>query len=432
MLTEKGVSISTVLPNSLAEKSGFLPGDILLSINSHKLRDPIDFIFHASNERLDCDVKRGGKKITIHATRKGTGEVGLVLKPFKVMICKNNCIFCFVKQLPKGLRKTLYIKDEDYRLSFLYGNYITLSNLSKEDKNRIIEQRLSPLYISVHTTNHALRKELLGNPKAPDIMKELKFLSDHKIRFNIQIVLCPDYNDGAELKRTLSDLSRFYPYALSIAVVPVGLTKYKKHIIRPLEKTDAKKAIEIVGSYQKRFKKKYGTPVAYGSDELYVKAELPFPSLKEYGNLHQIENGVGMVPLFMNQTKKAKLPKVFKSKKKFLTFTGTSFYPFLKKFIDRLFDRDKLKTIDIIPIENKFFGTSVTVLGLLTGRDVIKALLDKIEGHEMILIPDLMLNEENKFLDDITLDDMEEALGIPVKKIASTPEGLMKGIVEDA
>jgi len=432
MHTKKGVIISTVLPNSPAEKSGFLPGDILLSINSHKLHDPLDFIFHATNERLDCEVKRRGKKITLQITRKGSGEIGLVLKQFKVMICKNNCIFCFVKQLPKGLRKTLYIKDEDYRLSFLYGNYITLSNLGKEDKNRIIEQRLSPLYISVHTTNNALRNKLLGNAKAPDIMKELKFFSDNKIRFNIQIVLCPDYNDGAELKHTLSDLSRFYPYALSIAVVPVGLTKYKKHIIRPLEKTDAKKAIEILESYQKRFKKKYGTPVVYGSDELYIMAELPFPSLREYGDLHQIENGVGMVPLFLNQAKKAKLPKVFKSKKKFITFTGTSFYPLLKKIIDRLFDRKKLKTIDVIPIENKFFGKSITVSGLLTGRDVIKAFIDKIEGHEMVLVPDVVLNEENKFLDDITLDDMEEALGIPAKKIVSTPEGLMKGIVEDA
>jgi len=432
MLNEKGVSISTVVPDSLAEKSGFLPDDILLSINTHEIRDPLDFIFHATNEKLDCKVKRKKKKVTIHVTRKGPGDFGLVLKPFKVMICKNNCIFCFVKQLPKGLRKTLYVKDEDYRLSFLYGNYITLSNLSRDEKNRIIKQRLSPLYVSVHTTNNALRKELLGNPKASDIMKELKFLSDHKIRFNIQIVLCPGYNDGAELKRTLSDLYRFYPYALSIAVVPIGVTKFKKHSIRPVDKTDAKKALEIIGSYRKRFKKKYGTSIAFGSDELYLKAALPFPHLKEYGSLHQIENGVGMVPLFLNQAKKTKIPKVFKRKKKFLTFTGVSFYPFLKKFTSRLLDTEKLKTIDVVPVENQFFGTSVTVAGLLTGRDVIKTLLDKIEGHEMILVPDVVLNEENKFLDDITLDDMEEALGIPAKKIVSTPEGLLKGLVEGA
>jgi putative radical SAM enzyme (TIGR03279 family) len=346
------------------------------------------------------------------------------------MTCKNNCIFCFVKQLPKGLRKTLYIKDEDYRLSFLYGNYITLSNLSKEDKSRIIEQRLSPLYISVHTTNRTLRNRLLGNAKAPDILKELKSFSDKKIRFNIQIVLCPDYNDGKELERTLGDLYKFYPYVLSIAVVPVGLTMYKKHNIRPVEKADAEHAIKIIETYQKRFKKKYGNPVVYGADELYLKSGIPFPPLKEYGSLHQIENGVGMIPLFINQAKKIKLPKTLQRKKKFLTFTGQSFYPFLKTFIARLTEKENLNIIDVVPVENRFFGLSITVTGLLTGRDIIKTLLDRIEGHEMILLPDVVLNEENRLLDNITLNDIEEALGIPARKIKSTPEGLIKGITE--
>lgn len=430
MPIEKGVKVNTVIPRSLAARAGFLPSDTILSINAQKLRDPIDFIFHTSNETLDFIIKRGVKPITIHVTRKDSRELGLVLKPPRVMTCKNNCIFCFVKQLPKGLRKSLYLKDDDYRSSFLYGNYITLTNLGKEEKKRIVEQRLSPLYISVHSTNRMLRNKLLGNSRAPDILKELKFLSDNKIRFNLQIVLCPGYNDGTELKKTLSDLSRFYPYVLSIAVVPIGLTRYSKHSIRLLDNTDAQKTLEIVESYQKRFKKKYGTPVVYGSDELYLKASIPFPHLKEYGALHQIENGVGMVSLFLNQSKKTSLPKVAYRKKKILTFTGTSFYPFLKNFSARLFDREKLKTFDVIPIENRFFGPSVTVTGLLTGRDVIKALLDKIEGHEIILVPDVVLNEEKKFLDDITLNDMEESLGIPVKKITSTPEGLVKGIVE--
>ena len=430
MPTEKGVKVDSVISNSLAAQAGFLPGDILFSINSHRLRDSIDFKFYSTNENLVFGIKRGGKGISIKLTQKENRDLGLILKPARVTTCKNNCIFCFVKQLPRGLRKTLYIKDDDYRLSFLYGNYVTLSNLSKEDKKRIIEQRLSPLYISVHTTNKVLRNKLIGNVKAPDVLKELKFLRDNKIRFNLQIVLCPEYNDGVELKRTLGDLYRFYPYALSIAVVPIGLTKYTKHSIRPLDKIDAKKALEIVESYKKRFKKKYGVPVVYGSDELYLESELPFPPLKEYGEFHQIENGVGMIPLFLNQAKKITLPKTFNLKKKLLTFTGVSFYPFLKKFITRLFEKEKMKTLDVMSVENKFFGPSVTVAGLLTGRDVIKALLDKIEGHEIILVPDVVLNEENKFLDDITLDDIEASIGIPVKKIDSTPEGLLKVIVE--
>ena len=417
MQAEHGIKIDNIYPGSLAEKSGFLPGDILLSINSHKLRDPIDFIFYSSEDNIKIEVKRGGKNINILVVRKDCEEFGIDFKPFKVMTCKNNCIFCFVKQLPKGLRKTLYIKDEDYRMSFLYGNYITLSNMTKEDRRRIIEQKLSPLYISVHSTNRALRNRLLGNTKSPDILKELKFFADNKIRFNLQIVLCPGYNDGEELQQTLSDLYRFYPYVLSIAVVPVGLTIYKKHSIRPVEKTDAEHAINIIESFRKRFRKKHGNSVVYAADELYLKAERPFPPLREYGDLHQIENGVGMVPLFMNQVKKLKLTKTLQVKKKFLTFTGTSFYPFLKKFIERLSEKENLKLIDVVPVENKFFGTSITVAGLLIGRDVIKAVLDRIEGHETILIPDVVLNEENRFLDDITLNDIEEALGIPARKI---------------
>ena len=431
MQAEHGIKIDNIYPGSLAEKSGFLPGDILLSINSHKLRDPIDFIFYSSEDNIKIEVKRGGKNINILVVRKDCEEFGIDFKPFKVMTCKNNCIFCFVKQLPKGLRKTLYIKDEDYRMSFLYGNYITLSNMTKEDRRRIIEQKLSPLYISVHSTNRALRNRLLGNTKSPDILKELKFFADNKIRFNLQIVLCPGYNDGEELQQTLSDLYRFYPYVLSIAVVPVGLTIYKKHSIRPVEKTDAEHAINIIESFRKRFRKKHGNSVVYAADELYLKAERPFPPLREYGDLHQIENGVGMVPLFMNQVKKLKLTKTLQVKKKFLTFTGISFYPFLNKFIERLSEKENLKLIDVVPVENKFFGTSITVAGLLIGRDVIKAVLDRIEGHETILIPDVVLNEENRFLDDITLNDIEEALGIPARKIKSTPEGLIKGIIED-
>jgi putative radical SAM enzyme (TIGR03279 family) len=428
MQTKKGIEIDSISQGSLAKRSGFLPGDILLSVNSHKLCDPIDFIFYSNNDNLEIEVERKGKKINFHIARKDGKEFGIEFKPLNAMTCENNCIFCFVKQLPKGLRKTLYIKDEDYRLSFLYGNYITLSNLSEEDRRRIIEQKLSPLYISVHSTNKAIRNKLLGNAKAPDILKELKFFTDNKIRLHTQIVLCPGYNDGRELYMTISDLYKFYPYVSSIAVVPVGLTIYRKHSLRPVEKEDAEHAIKIIESFQKRFKKKHGDPVAYGADELYIKAEHPFPPLKEYGELPQIENGVGMVPLFMSLVKKLKLPKTLQRKKRFLTFTGLSFYPFLKKFIEKLSEKENLN-IDVIPVENKFFGASITVTGLLTGRDVIKTLSDKIGTHEMILVPDtVMKNGEDIFLDNITLKDMEESFNIPVKKIKSTPEGLIEGI----
>ena len=427
MRAEYVLKIDHIHPGGLAEKSGLFPDDVLLSINSHKLRDPIDFMFYSADDNIDIELIRGEKNMNIHIARKDRQKLGIDFKPFRVRTCKNNCIFCFVKQLPRGLRKTLYIKDEDYRMSFLYGNYITLSNLSKEDKRRIVDQRLSPLYISVHSTNRSVRNKLLGNAKGPDILKELKFLTDNKIRFNVQIVLCPGYNDGKELQHTLNNLYRFYPYVLSIAVVPVGLTMYRKHNIRPVEKADAENAIKIIESFQKRFIKKHGNPIIYGADELYLKAERPFPPLREYGELHQIENGVGMIPLFLSQAKKSKFPKTLQRKKKFLTFTGISFYPFLKKFVERFSEKENI-SLDVFSVENKFFGSFITVAGLLTGRDVIRTILDRIEGHDMILVPDVVLDIENRFLDDITLRDMEEALGIPVRKVSSTPEGLVKGL----
>ena len=430
MQSDNGIEIDRVRPGSQAERSGLLPGDILVSVNSQKLQDPVDFMFYSTDDAIKMTVKRNGKSFSLHSEREEGREFGVDFKPFKPMTCNNNCMFCFVKQLPKGLRKTLYIKDDDYRMSFLFGNYVTLTNLRKEDKKRIVAQRLSPLYISVHATNKSIRNKLLGNAKAPDIIKELKFLSDNKIRLHTQIVLCPGYNDGKELYRTIHDLHSFYPYVSSVAVVPVGLTMYRRQTIRPVEHEDARDALKIIESFQKRFKKKYGDPLVYGADEIYIKAETPFPPLKDYGDLPQIENGVGMVTLFMSHVKKLKMLKSLPRKKRFLTITGISFYPFLKKFL-KLLSSEGI-SIDLLPVENKFFGTSVTVAGLLTGRDVIKTLLDRTDNKDVIFVPDVALKEgENVFLDGITLRDMEEALGTTVKKIESTPEGLIKGIVEE-
>jgi putative radical SAM enzyme (TIGR03279 family) len=428
MRAERGITIETVSKGSPAEKAGLLPGDLLLSVNAQPLRDPIDFMFCSAENAIEIRLKRDGKNIALTLVRD-TNDLGIDFKPFRVMTCRNNCIFCFVRQLPKGLRKTLYVKDEDYRMSFLYGNYITLANLSKEDKRRIVEQRLSPLYISVHSADRAIRNRLLGNPKAPDIIKELRFLKDNKIRFNVQIVLCPGYNDGKDLQNTLSSLYSLHPYVLSIAVVPVGLTIHRKQIVRPVTKEDALNALRIIESFQKRFIKKHGNPIVYGADELYLKAERTFPSLSKYGELHQIENGVGMVPLFLSKTKKLKTSRSLECRKKFLTFTGISFYPYLKKFIDKLSEKERL-SIDVVAVENTFFGYQVTVAGLLTGRDVMKTAMDCVEGHNMILVPDVVLDDQNRFLDNVTLDDMQEALGIPVRRIVSTPDGLIKGIAE--
>ncbi len=431
MQNKYGVEIEAIMPGSAAETEGLLPGDLLLSINGHRLNDAIDFMFYRNEPELNIAAVRKGKKMSLKVMPKEAGDIGITLKPFKIKRCVNNCIFCFVSQLPKGLRKSLYIKDEDYRMSFLYGNYMTLTNLSAQDKKRIAQQRLSPLYISVHSTNKVIRNTLLGNLKAGDVLKELKFFKENKIRMHVQIVLCPGYNDDKELQRTIRDLYGFYPYVSSIAVVPVGITMHRKQTIKPVEKEDAARALDIIDSFQKRFRKKHGVSVVYGADELYIKGGVSFPALSEYGELPQIENGIGMVPLFMSQTKRIsrQLSAVSRQReKKFLTFTGTSFYPHLKKFTDRLFEKEGIN-INVIAVENTFFGKAITVAGLLTGRDIIRALSDKTDGCDYLFVPHTVLREgEDILLDDTSKDDIENALGIKVKVIDSTPEGLMKGM----
>jgi putative radical SAM enzyme (TIGR03279 family) len=269
---------------------------------------------------------------------------------------------------------------------------------------------------------------MLGNPQAQDIVKELKFFSSNKIRMHIQIVLCPGFNDGKELHNTIKDMYKFYPYVSSVAVVPVGLTRHRKQHLQAVTREDALAAIAMVESFQKRFKKKHGEPVVYCSDEMYIKAEKTFPPLKEYGSLPQIENGVGMVPLFINQAKKIRYPKAFSGKKNFLTFTGTSFFPYLIKFINRVIEHGDIN-ITVIPIENEFFGQSVTVTGLLTGRDVIRSLHDISVLYDILIVPDVVLKEGDRmFLDDVSLRDIEDATGLQTVVTDGTPQGFIDAI----
>jgi len=430
MQSNKGITIESILSGSIAEAAGLRAGDVVCDINSSPMRDVIDFMFHKDEDRLNVGFRRDGAKRKISISSDSGADLGISFKPIKVKICNNNCIFCFVKQLPRGLRKPLYIKDEDYRLSFLYGNYTTLSNITAEEKKRIIEQRLSPMYISVHTTNRALRNRMLGNPKAADILKELKFFADHKIKMHVQIVVCPGLNDARELQSTIQDLYKFYPYVSSIAVVPVGLTKHRKMRLTPISKDVALKTIDIVNAFQKRFRKKHGEAIVYCADEMFIKAETPFPSLQEYGELSQCENGVGMVPLFISQARRLKIPKTINNKNRVLTFTGTSFYPYLKKFISRLSDKEHL-AVDVIPVKNRFFGETVTVAGLLTGRDVISALHDNTEKYQFLAVPDVVIREgDTLFLDNVSLQDVSEATGLQVVTTDGTPQGFIDTLAE--
>lgn len=430
MRSNKGITVESIAPGSPAEAAGLRAGDIICDINASPMRDVIDFMFHKDEDELQVGFRRDGarKKASI-AAECGT-DLGISFRPLKVKICKNNCVFCFVKQLPRGLRKPLYVKDEDYRLSFLYGNYTTLSNITAEEKKRIVEQRLSPMYISVHTTNRALRNRMLGNPKATDILKELKYFAAHKIRMHIQIVVCPGLNDGRELQSTIQDIYKFHPYVSSIAVVPVGLTKHRKMQLTPMSKDAARQTLDIVHAFQKRFRKKHGEAIVYAADEMYIKTEAPFPSVMEYGELPQLENGVGMVPLFISQSRRLKIPRTIGNKNKVLTITGTSFYPYLKKFIARLAEKEHLP-VDVIPVKNTFFGETVTVTGLLTGRDIISTLHDNIDHYTVLIVPDVVLRDgDTLFLDNVSLQDLEDATGLKVVTTDGTPQGFIDTLAE--
>jgi len=430
MRSNTGITIERIAPGSPAEAAGLRAGDSICDINSSPMRDVIDFMFHKDEDELQVGFRRDGVKKKISITAECGADLGISFRPLKVKICKNNCIFCFVRQLPRGLRKPLYVKDEDYRLSFLYGNYTTLSNITAEEKKRIVDQRLSPMYISVHTTNRALRNRMLGNPKATDILKELKYFADHKIRMHIQIVVCPGLNDGRELRSTIQDIYHFHPYVSSIAVVPVGLTKHRKMQLTPMTKETAQKTLELVHAFQKRFRKKHGEAIVYCADEMYIKADAPFPPVQEYGELPQLENGVGMVPLFLSQARKVKIPKTTGSKHKVLTFTGVSFYPYLKKFIAKLADKEHLP-VDVISVKNTFFGETVTVTGLLTGRDVISTLHDNIDHYTVLIVPDVVLREgDSLFLDNVSLQDLEDATGLKVFTTDGTPQGFIDTLAE--
>ncbi len=418
-----GVEVENVAPGSFAAMAGIGAGDTLLSINGNRISDLIDFFFHKDGSPLEMEFRKAGRvKLDVPEWE----DPGMTLKHFPVKRCGNRCVFCFVSQLPKGMRKSLYLKDEDYRMSFIYGNYITMANLTDCDKKRIARQRLSPLYISVHSTDNAIRKQMLGNPAAPDIMKDLRFFRENKLRAHTQIVLCPGINDGKALAKTVSDLYSFYPYIMSIAVVPVGLTSFSKSKIKPVEREEAAAALDTIDRFQKRFRKKHGENIVYGADELYIKAGSSLPPIAEYGELPQIENGVGMVPQFLHEARRAGQAKN-PSGLKYLAFTGMSFYPYLARFFEKL--RKQGHHVTLVPVENRFFGPSVTVTGLLTGRDVLKSLEEYAPSHDILLVPEAVVRDgEDIFLDDVAVTDMEAALGIKALLIRATPQGILEAI----
>lgn len=423
-MSERKIIIDRVIPGSIADELGIDPGDALLSVNGDVPEDLLDYRFLIAGDEIEIEVLKQNDEIWTCDVEKEYDEdlgMGFAQDTFDgIRSCANKCVFCFVDQMPADMRESLYVKDDDYRLSFLHGNFVTLSNLTSRDMNRILQMRISPLYVSVHCTNPVLREELLGNKRSGEIMDQLKALAGAGIDMHTQIVLCPGLNDGDELTRSIDDLSSLWPQVRSIAIVPVGLTKYRDnlHDIRRFTPDEAEQLIDRIRGKQKEFIKEYGSPLVYLGDEFYVLARRKFPESRFYGDYPQLENGVGLVRLFYESFEKAenKLPPAFDKKKNVALATGTSGEYVLKPVVDRLNRIENLR-VETVGIKNSFFGGHVSVAGLLTGIDVLRALKEK-PLFDLVLLPSVMCKrDEPVFLDGMTPSELQKGLNTPVKVI---------------
>lgn len=416
------VEIFAVISGSRADRAGIHPGDCLISINGYDIGDVLDYRFRITERRVVLKIHRGLELFDVTIKKPEYDDIGLEFATFLMdekRSCRNGCIFCFIDQNPPGMRETIYFKDDDRRLSFLHGNYITTTNLTEEDISRITEMHCSPINISVHTTNPELRCKMMKNRFAGGVLDIMRRFADAGIEMNAQIVLCPEHNDGAELDRTLSDLAALYPSVASISVVPVGLTKYREKLypLRMFTPDECAAVIAQVDAFGVAFKREHDVRLAYCSDEFYIDAGLPLPDEDYYDGYPQLDNGVGLITSAQNE---------FDFELDFLdeysrdgvgemsVATGAAAYEFISGLAASLEERvDGLK-IHVYKIENDFFGRTVTVAGLVTGGDILAQLREKPLG-ERLIIPSVMLRSEGDlFLDGMSHEELGEALGVPI------------------
>ena len=409
---DRGGVIAEVHSGSIAAELGLRPGDALLSINGHVLRDVIDYRFYGAEEELELAVERGGERIVHQVERGYDQELGIEFAEPTfdgLRRCNNRCEFCFLEGMPRGMRRSLYIKDDDYRYSFLFGNFITLTNLTEDDWARLAEQRLSPLYVSVHATDPALRRRILGNPAAPDVMEQLKRLGSLGIQVHAQIVLIPDLNDGPHLARTVADLAALHPTVQSIAIVPLGLTRYHRGPFRVYRPEEAGPILAQISAWQREYRRQHGLNLVYASDEWYLLAGLEVPPAEEYDGFPQLENGVGLTRVFLDE--EFRVEGCGLRVGKVTLVCGTLIAPVLERKAAELSE----VAVEVAPVENRFFGLTVTVSGLLTGRDVIEDLGGRKLG-DLVFLPRAMFDASA----ELTLDEMSpaaigERLGVRVE-----------------
>lgn len=428
------VKIYNVTKGSHAEKAGIKSGEILLKINSNEIVDVLDYRFYQVNRQLSLEISDGKNIRTVEITKSEYDEIGLEFETYLMdeqHSCRNKCIFCFIDQLPKGLRKSLYFKDDDSRLSFLFGNYITLTNITEHEIERIIKMHISPINVSVHTTNPELRCKMMNNRFAGDALKNLKRFADAGITLNCQIVACPGINDGDELLRTMRDLENLG--VEMTAIVPVGLTAYRDGLypLVPYNKETAAQTLDLIEQYGDMCKEKHGRRIFFAGDEFYILAEREIPAPEFYEDFSALEDGVGMIAYLTDDVKWA-LEELENDEKPNHTVTvacGTGVFPFMKKIMAMINEKFPNITINTQPIKNNFFGGGVNVSGLVTGGDLINQLKGKNIG-ERLIIPSSMLRFENDlFLDDVSTDDVERELKVELIAVNNNGADLVNAII---
>ncbi|MDQ7788444.1 MAG: DUF512 domain-containing protein [Clostridia bacterium] len=431
-MRDKGLKISRVVPGGIADQLGIVSGDVVTGMNDTPVQDILDYRFLSTGEYLELYVATADGPYVFEIEKEYDEDLGIEFEtPFPgLKKCGNRCLFCFVDQMPPGMRPSLYVKDDDYRLSFWDGNFITLTNLRDNDLKRLVSQRLSPLFISVHTTNPGLRRRMMGNRRAGEILEQLQFLAANGIEFHLQIVLCPGLNDGAELERTLSDLSGLLPSVLSIAVVPVGRTRYREQLypLRAFTAEESTRVVRQLEKWQEGFVETTGSPLVYAGDEFYIQAGIQVPPAESYAGFPQLENGVGLVRLFLDEWDQVRpdLP-TDGVHRKVTVITGGIASSVLRRVTDDL-DRLPGLNVTLVAVENSFFGDGVTAAGLLTGGDILDALEDQDPG-DLVVVPKAALKDGAVFLDDLSLGDLAEQLGVRIRAAAG-PRELVQAIFD--
>ena len=434
-MSKRGHVIKAVDTGSIAEELELEPGDEVLSIDGHELEDIFDYEYYVNSESILMTVrKKNGEEWELEIENQYedlglTFENGLMSE---YRTCRNNCIFCFIDQMPPGMRDTLYFKDDDSRLSFLQGNYVTLTNMSEHDIARIIEFKLAPINISVHTTNPELRCRMLHNRFAGEALSKIDRLYEAGVSMNGQIVLCKGVNDKEELERTISDLSKYLPYMESVSIVPVGVSKFRDGLfpLSPIEKEDAVSVLEIVERWQKKLFKEHGSHFIHASDEFYILAERPMPEETRYDGYIQLENGVGMLRLLETEVRDALKEEGGADAPEELSIaTGTLAARFIEQHARLVCEKFPERTIHVYPIVNHFFGEQITVAGLITGQDLIAQLKGKPLGKRLLLPECMFRSGEEVFLDDLTRQDVQNALQVQVDIVKSSGQDFVNAVL---